>query len=191
MWRTLEARTTGKDPCANRCSRLPLGLALALGLGLVAPPAGAITAFVTGTVTEIVSTGDVPFPDAEIGDAFQVTIEYAQRECGSDPQAAICTHNLTFYQETIEDVVMTVDGETVDLGGGATGDGVLIQNDVPGDRIEISSLVLLREGSIDVVLAGGAGRWRPPSRSSRAAISARCRAGIRASPSSLSGTRPP
>ena len=126
--------------------------ALGLALALLASPAGAVTAFVTGTVTEVV--GGVSFlPDVEVGDAFQVTITYDQWPC--DFPLAGCTHNQTFYQESIVDVVMTVDGQTVGLGGGATHAVVLIQNDLPGDRIEMSSPVLANSATMAVVLAGG------------------------------------
>ena len=86
----------GGDRCDERCFRRSPSLWV-----FVAPPAGAIAAFVTGTVTEFTFDGDetTPYlpalPSIAVGDAFQVTITYEQFPCGSP--LALCTHNQTFY----------------------------------------------------------------------------------------------
>ena len=84
---------------------------------------------------------------------------------------------------------MTVGGQAVNLGGGATHAGILIQNDIPGDRIQMSSPVLLNDGRCAWSWRAASCPSRPLSPTSRAGTSARCPAGIRAGRSSPSPTR--
>jgi hypothetical protein len=130
-----------------------LRLFVALALGLFASPAGAVTAFVTGTITEVVINGGFPFSSVDVGDAFEVEITYDALPC-NHPNA-LCSPTQSGYTAAINGVVITVDGETRDVGGSSEVSNITVQNDSPGDRIQIGERVLASDGTILVTLAGG------------------------------------